>query len=159
MLFLDPRRAIIRLIDFSMGLPFSSSQLSRWGRVLALALVVVVTGQGMPLQSIVHSLQHDAAHHQCDHSDGICPMNPNGPCTCDHSSDESTDGPALQSCSSSQASAVAATLSRWIPWSRVQGPAPQMHVQSQAAVYTIRSSQRMGDEIFHPPRWASLSPA
>lgn len=136
------------------------SRLSRWGQVLALAVAVVVGGQGVPIQSIVQSLQHGTAHHQCDHPEGVCPMNPEGPCTCDHSSETPTNEPTLRSCGTGQADALLSTLTRWLPLSRVQRPTPRLHVRSQAAVYTIRSSQRVGDEIFHPPRrWAARSPA
>lgn len=57
--------------------------------------------QGMPLQSLIQSVQHGAAHHECSHPDGVCPMNPDGPCPCNHDSSSSSDTPTLKSCTDS----------------------------------------------------------
>ncbi|MFP4228551.1 MAG: hypothetical protein ACLFTE_06965 [Salinivenus sp.] len=132
-----------------------TDRISSWARGLALLLVLSVGVQGVPLQAVVQSVQHATAHHQCDHPEGVCPMNPDGPCTCDHgdTTSDSTDEPVFTSCNSHDSS-VALTTTR-LTW--VAEPAPQLprrHATTAAPRprHSILVSQRVGDDIFRPPR-------
>lgn len=131
---------------------------SRWARGLALLLVAAVGLQGVPLQTLVQSAQHATAHHQCDHPEGICPMNPDGPCTCDHgdTSSDATDEPVFTSCNSHDSSvAPPPTRLMWVSDAGIQLPRPRPTSVDQRPRYSVLVSQRMGDDIFRPPRTAA----
>ena len=136
----------------SSGLhPFQSA---RWGRLLVLALAGTMLLQAAPVQSILSVVRH-AQEHQCAHR-GVCPRNPDGPCPCDHSGSadtESRDGPRLKACEGGHGGVLApVTAPKWQSPETAGGPAPRVSGTEYSHLYQLLSSQRLGDEIFRPPR-------
>lgn len=126
---------------------------SRWIRALALLLVAVLGLQGVPLQSIVQSVQHGAAHQACSHPDGVCPMTPEGPCSCNHDAPSSPDEPTVRNCSNSGPAAILSlALPKRVPNAEAPIPAPRSDRHVRTPHRLVLSSQRVGDDIFHPPR-------
>jgi hypothetical protein len=120
--------------------------------VLSILLALLVGLQGMPLQSLVQSVQHGAVHHECSHPDGVCPMNPDGPCQCNHDTPSSPDEPTLQSCSNSGPIAVLSlALPKWVPTVGTPIPAPDSDDPLRTPHRLVLSSQRVGDDVFRPP--------
>lgn len=134
---------------------------SRWARLLAVVLAGLVLGQVTPVQPLLSSVW-PAQECQCVHH-GVCPRNPEGPCTCDHSAPASdsgstadptaTDGPVLKDCDGASPTAlgVASPLKALLVpgWKR---PVPFHHLFDPSFRNDDLSPQRMGDEVFRPPR-------
>jgi hypothetical protein len=144
-----------------------TDRLSRWTQGLALLLVAVIGLQGVPLQTLIHSVQHAASHHKtahhgCTHPQGVCPMNPDGPCQCNHDdTSPTTDGPVFEGCNI-PTSAVLQTATRglWIAVPGLQLPPRRSHLVPLIPRRSSLSSQRTGDDVFHPPRHsADVRPA
>jgi len=143
-----------------------TDRLSRWAQGIALLLVAAIGLQGVPLQSIIHNAQHAAshhmgAHHECTHPQGVCPMNPDGPCQCNHDNPTTTDGPVFEGCNSPASPAVQSTAQRlWVSDPGLQMPRRRSHLISLTPRRPSLSSQRTGDDVFHPPRHsADVRPA
>ena len=123
------------------------------GQVLCLLLTLAVGLQGLPVHTLVQNLQGTDAHHACAHAEGYCPMNPDGPCRCEHNSTEVPDQPSFQSCGDTPATVVLAPLAdKWrLPLTETL-PVPQTHSRSYVSTPVLLTSQRTGDDVFHPPR-------
>ncbi|MFB6248559.1 MAG: hypothetical protein ABEL97_08325 [Salinibacter sp.] len=133
---------------------------SRGAQALSLLLVLVVGLQALPLRSVVHHVQraathHESAHHGCAHPKGVCPMNPGGPCECDHDHDRTPpDEPTLRSCSGPSTSGLPPAVSgKWVPVPSSRIPSPSViPTLPRAAPPDVLSPQRAGTDIFRPPR-------
>jgi len=122
-------------------------------RLLSLVLVCAIGLQGVPIQSVLQHVHTSAAHHQCNHPAGYCPMNPDGPCTCDHTSPDRPEEPTLRSCSGVPTDGLTATtVSKWIVDRVAHTIHPRERTTRRTPVVSLLSSQRCGDRIFHPPR-------
>lgn len=138
------------------SLPHSGS---KWTGLLALCLGGILLVQAAPVKSVLQFVQH--AECQCAHV-GVCPRNPEGPCPCDHSSsadptaatDAPTDGrPIVQECDgpSSNALGVMSTIKALFT-PTLERPAPFLRPTDSSSASEDLSSQRVGDDVFHPPR-------
>lgn len=94
--------------------------------------------------------QHCAHAHQQD----VCPRNPDGPCTCVHSSpaEPDTDGPVLRACNGESDAVSTVSAPRWQSSDPPAVPAPPVSDDDLRSVPLSLSSQRLGDEVFRPPR-------
>ncbi len=139
-----------------------SFQLSRWGRGLALLLVGALLLQTGPLRGLVQSMQHTVVEKQCRHhaNQEVCPRNPEGPCTCMHhdtqdrsSESESPVGPVFEACNGGGTDALSPSISP-LGWTPVGSSRPAPHVTSTDYAHSYRSlsPQRVGDDVFRPPR-------
>jgi hypothetical protein len=134
---------------YTAASPFSS----QWTRALALLLLAALGLQAAPVQPLVQHLRHGATHQHCSHPEGVCPMNPDGPCTCDHDAPPSTDGPVFEGCSSPHSSAIQLTTRLMLVFDhRLSLPAPRSQVIALVPRRPVLTSQRVGDDVFHPPR-------
>jgi hypothetical protein len=123
------------------------------GQMLCLLLALAVGMQGLPVHTIVKSLQGTDEHHACAHAKGYCPMNPDGPCRCDRNSTETPDRPTFQSCGDTPATVVLAPLAdKWRFPSAELLPVPQTRSRPYSLMSARLTSQRTGDDVFHPPR-------
>lgn len=133
-----------------------ANHISRWAQSLALVLAGVVLLQSGPIQSVVHSIQ--SVQHECScHRDGICPRNPDGPCTCDHHSApadaDSSEGPVFRVCHDTQSDAVRTVVTPKRVFNReARGPIPPVFTHRRPVEYDELSPQRVGDDVFHPPQ-------
>ncbi len=122
-------------------------------QLLSLLLILAVGVQGLPVHTFVQHIQSPHTHHECSHSKGYCPTNPDGPCQCDHNSIDPPGEPTFQPCSDhSSTTALIASSPKWRPLSTEQIPVPHAHPLDYSSTPVTRSSQRMGDDVFHPPR-------
>lgn len=129
--------------------PFSSP----WTRALALLLLAALGLQAAPVQPLVQHLLHESPHQQCSHPQGVCPMNPDGPCQCNHDAPSSPDEPTLRSCGTSGPVAVlTVALPKWLPSTATPIPAPRSDRQARTPHRLVLVSQRRGDDVFHPPQ-------
>lgn len=121
---------------------------------LVLLLVGLMGLQDLPLQSVVHTIRQATAHHECSHPKGVCPMNPDGPCRCNHDADAiSTDGPALSACDGQQSTtATVLAAPKILPDPVAPLPRPRVESVTRNRARMSLSPQRTGDEVFHPPR-------
>jgi hypothetical protein len=80
-------------------------------------------------------------------------MSPSGPCTCDHDAPPSTDGPVFEGCNSPHSSAVQLTTRLMLVFNH-RPHLPRRRSQRLTLVprRPVLSSQRVGDDVFHPPR-------
>lgn len=135
-------------------------RLSRGARLLAIILAVGVGLQGTPMQSLVHHINGPDTHQECAHANGFCPMNPDGPCECNHTETKSNqaDEPSLTTCNSGDSPVATVTTPRmWIGELADGMPAPAVKALVYRPQAPLLFSQRTGDEIFHPPRVLALS--
>jgi hypothetical protein len=83
-------------------------------------------------------------------------MNPDGPCTCDHSRHADADGPdetTLRPCAPAPADGFSvAVVGKWILDQVGRTLTPHERPVSRTPMVSFLSSQRVGDRIFHPPR-------
>jgi len=142
----------------------ASHRVSTWYRIGVLAVALVVGLQGAPVQKLAEYMSPEPC--VCEEQ-GFCPRNPDGACACDHhghddrapssrteaESGNAFDGPVLQSCETTSADVV--TFLSPIKWvvesSRVALP-PSSSAPATPALRTV-SSQRVGADIFRPPRY------
>lgn len=130
--------------------------LSRWGRLLVLLLAGTVLLQGGPVQLLVEQARQTLVRHHCSQClQGFCPRNPDGPCTCDHSSStDSAEGLVLQACDGNHQAALSPAPSpKWLSVIEAAGPTPPLTDQQCGHLYSGLSSQCMGDDILRPPRF------
>lgn len=133
--------------------PFRSTFFRSIGQVFSLLLILAVGMQGLPVHTVVQHLQDTHTHHECSHAKGYCPMNPDGPCRCDHNPSEAPDKPTFRSCGNNTSSAVLRAASpKWRLPSSEKIPAPHAAPVVYLSSSATRSSQRTGDDVFHPPR-------
>jgi hypothetical protein len=126
---------------------------SSWGQALSVLLVGLLALQGLPLQGVVQAVQSPSPHHECTHPTGYCPMNPDGPCTCNHADTDAPDEPTVRACSGASTSGLAvAVVGTWVIDRVGQMLAPRERPMSRTPIVSFLSSQRVGDRIFHPPR-------
>ncbi|PSQ77993.1 MAG: hypothetical protein BRD35_02525 [Bacteroidetes bacterium QH_7_62_13] len=152
------RRKIFRLgiVVHTAALPFSPKRT----RALALLLLAALGLQAVPLQPVVQHLQHGATHQECTHPKGVCPMNPDGPCECDHDTPSPANEPTLESCTEDSPTALRhLALSEWVSPPTVTVPAPRLVTHSPSPDRLLLSSQRTGDDVFRPPRVEAERPA
>lgn len=134
--------------------------ISVWTRLVALLLGGVLLFQAAPVQPVLQLVQHVEC--PCDH-EGICPRNPNGPCTCDHSSSSSdagmavADGPVFQDCDGASQNAVnTVSTIKALFGPTPEAPDPSLRFNEPSFSSDALSPQRMGDDIFRPPRVDAL---
>ena len=133
----------------------ATSLRARGLQVLSVLLALVVGLQGLPLQSALHLLHDAPAHEECTHPKGVCPMNPGGPCECDHDrpSPDVPDEPTLRPCDGGASDGVfSSTPAVWRPVSADRMPLPRASSIPRPVAPSSLSSQRAGDDVFHPPR-------
>lgn len=122
--------------------------------MLSLVLVIALAGQGVPVQSLVQAIhQGPTSHHECAHERGYCPMNPDGPCECEHTAPEAPDEPTLRPCHGPSPDGLTATpVGRWLLDRTVWPLAPRMRPVHRPPTAPILTSQHRGPDIFRPPR-------
>lgn len=115
----------------------------------------------MPIESLVHTLQHGTAHHQCEHPEGVCPMSPDGTCECAQDEASAFNEPVLTSCDGDQSNPIGTTtLSKWLPVVQIAVRPPQHRPPPQFPRHARLRSQRVGDTVFRPPRrWVESTSA
>jgi hypothetical protein len=133
-----------------------------WGQGLALVLAGALLLQGGPVRVLVQAAGQAGANEPCRHHarQEVCPRNPDGPCTCthhdtqDHSSESETpEGPAFEACNGADPGALSPGTSP-LGWTPVRGsrPSPHIYIHRYAHRYSTLSPQRVGDDVFRPPR-------
>jgi hypothetical protein len=138
----------------SGSLPF---RLSRWARLGALMLAGAMLLQSGPVRLLVQQIRPAHVHHACPRcADGVCPRTPESDCACTHSdSDESdTEGVVLKTCDGEGAEALAPVVPKWQSSTTTSAPSPRVLDTERSHLDPSLSSQRLGDEIFRPPRTA-----
>ncbi len=136
--------------------------LSPWARLLALGLAGTMLLQSGPVRVLVQSAGQTLAQKRCRHhtEQMVCPRNPDGPCTCTHDDSEgagvdseSVTGATFEACNGGGAGALSPSISP-LGWTPVgtNRPGPHVSENSYAPRYSSLSPQRVGNEIFHPPR-------
>ena len=136
----------------SESFPF---RLSRWARLLALVLAGTMLLQSGPVRLLVQQIRPGHAEHVCQRcANGVCPRDPEAPCTCAHSdSDESdAEGVVLKTCDGEAADALAPVVPKWQSSDVEAPPSPRVTDTEFSHLYPPLSPQRLGDEIFRPPR-------
>lgn len=124
---------------------------------MALVLIGAVLGQGLPVSSVVQWAQHASTSPEveCNHQ-GVCPKNPDGPCPCEHDlsvDSPSPEEPTLTTCTESDPDGtVTATQPKWLPRLESNFEEDISARRTRSSRYIARTSQLLGDEIFHPPR-------
>ena len=142
---------------------------SVWHQALVLVLALGMGLQGVPVESLLH-----AADSSCVCAEqNYCPRNPDGDCACPHhghdrghggsaSESENTttsastpvdsDRLVLRSCDTTGPDARAGVAAaKWLV-PRVERPlSPPVVETERVAADGERTSQRIGDDIFHPP--------
>jgi len=129
--------------------------------MLSILLALVVGLQGLSLQAVVHAFHVAPQQQECTHPKGFCPMNPGGPCECDHNdaSSEAPNEPTLRPCDGGDSDGVfSPTPGVWLAASVDRIPLPRKSSVSRLVVPFSRSSQRMGDDVFRPPRFRAVRP-
>lgn len=140
---------------------FRPFQRARWGAWLALVLAGALM-LGGPMRGLVLVAGQTVGEKMCRHHarQEVCPRNPDGPCTCMHhdTQDQSSEsgeskGPVFEACDGGGANALSPSLSPlgWTPvaTSRL---GPRIFKNRYAQVAHSLSPQRVGDDVFHPPR-------
>jgi hypothetical protein len=133
-----------------------------WGQWLALVLAGAMLLQYGPVRVLVQVAGQVGAEKTCRHhaKQKVCPRNPDGPCTCthhdtqDHSSKSgSPEGPVIEACDGKGPSTLSPSLSplAWTPVATIR-PAPRISTSAYAQFATSLSPQRVGDDVFRPPR-------
>ena len=143
---------------------------SVWHQALALVLALGMGLQGVPVESLLHAVDSSCVCAEQNY----CPRNPDGDCACphhghEHGQEESTtaaesatpsntpadgDRVVLRSCDTTgpEARAGVAAVKWLLP--RVERTLRRSVVETErVATDGERASQRIGDDIFHPP-WA-----
>lgn len=137
---------------------------ARWGRWLSIVLAGALLLQGGPMRILVHAAGQAGADKTCQHhaQQEVCPRNPDGPCTCTHHdtqepSSESGDstGPVFEACDGGGANALSPSLSP-LGWTPVATShlGPRISENRYAHLHLSVSPQRVGDDVFRPPRTA-----
>jgi len=138
---------------------------STWSQVIVVGMALVIGMQGVPLQELAdHVLPTPCV---CQER-GFCPRNPDGSCECNHhnhderaagseseleSEEVPAQGPILQSCETSSPDAVTSlSPAKWVILSH-RAPDPSSSSLSSQVDVSALLSQRMGDDVFHPPRY------
>ena len=133
----------------------SPFRLSRWARLLVLALAATMLLQSGPARLLVQQVRPGHAEHVCQRCEnGVCPRDPEAPCTCAHSDSEASDmeGVVLKTCDRDAAEALAPVVPKWQSPEAPDAPSPRVTRTERSPLYSSLSSQRLGDEVFRPPR-------
>lgn len=152
--------------------PLTQTLRDPWcARLLVLLLVGALGAHVFPVEAVADHLGSAGdAHHECPHHDGeaadgehgamclmTCPANPGEPCTCNERSApdaRTSDGLLLRTCDSGDPGLQATPFSsKWLVEGAVDSitsPAPR--AAAFGALFTDIAPQRMGDDIFRPPR-------
>lgn len=125
---------------------------------MVFVLVGALVGQGLPLHTMVQYVEKAAAQHECACAQqGVCPENSGGPCACDHSGSLDTtadDASVLPSCRAGQPDKnFVADVSKWIFNGGSAALLDSLPISFGPHFYLTLSPQRLGDEIFRPPRF------
>lgn len=125
---------------------------------MAFVLVAGLLGQGLSIATMVQYVEHGVTQHQCACAhQGVCPKNPGNPCACDHSGfgDTTADTQSVStSCHDGQPNKnVVADVQKWIHVRGSDALVAPLSVSSSVHFYLELSPQRLGDEVFHPPRF------
>lgn len=140
-----------------MGAFLPSYGLPLWARGLALLLVGGMLWQSGPVQLLQ---RHAASHaHTCHHcTDGMCPRTPSEACTCTASAPAGASGALfVESCDHPGPTAPAPLLTtKWAGVVPARVPHPREHTKQPVHRPCRLVPQRLGDEIFRPPRMGVL---
>ena len=138
----------------SGSLPFDPS---RWARLLALVLAGTMLLQSGPVRLLVQQLRPAHAEHVCQRcANGVCPRDPEAPCTCAHSEPAESDGVVLTTCDRDGAEALAPVVPKWQSSEGPDAPSPRVAETEFSHLYPVLAPQRLGDDIFRPPRTTPL---
>lgn len=138
-----------------MALPATTDRLAYWVQALSLVLALAIGVQGVPLQALVQSVQSPSPHHECSHARDYCPMNPNGPCQCNHTETgaDGTTEPTFQACTGGGSTIIStAVWGKWLLEVGTGTPVPQKRPFTRRSTVSTLSPQRVGDDVFRPPR-------
>lgn len=140
----------------------SPFRLSQWARLLALGLAGAMLLQSGPVRVFVQSAGQTLVEKPCRHhaEQMVCPRNPDGPCTCTHgdsegagADSESVAGASFEACNGDSAGALSPSISP-LGWTLIgmNRPGPHVSENSYTPLRSSLSPQRVGDDIFRPPR-------
>ncbi|MFB6229748.1 MAG: hypothetical protein ABEL04_01225 [Salinibacter sp.] len=128
---------------------------SRWGRLLVLALAGTLLLQSGPVQVLVQQARSVYTQQTCSRcAGGVCPRTPDGDCSCTHSepAESGADGVVLKTCDRDRSEALAPVVPKWQSSGTTDAPSPRVISTRLPHLYQSLLPQRLGDEIFRPPR-------
>lgn len=132
--------------------PFQSS---RWRQLFVLLLTGAMLLQSGPVQFLVQQVHQVTVQDPCSHcANGVCPRDTDGSCSCAHSepADSEWDGVVLRSCDGDATEALAPVVPKWRSSEATGPPTPRVSGTEYSHLYHPLSPQRLGDEVFRPPR-------
>lgn len=136
----------------------SPFRVSHWARLLVLVLAGTMVLQSGPVRVLVQQVRQVQVQHTCHHcANGVCPRDRETPCSCAHSgpAESETDGLLLRSCNEETPGALAPVSGpKWRVSGIVSTLAPRLSDAGYTSLYQPLTPQRLGDEVFRPPRTA-----